>query len=82
MPIGSIISGICCGKPVRILRFERVKVPYLNMPSSRRSAKTAPASSRRAFLEPFSQTETRRDSHQSIKVIPTSSSMYTGSPQA
>ena len=73
MPIGSIIEGTFAGNPVKNLIFERIKLPYLNMPSNTRSTLIVSPKKSLAFMEPFSYLDIMRVRYQSVRVIPTSS---------
>ena len=75
MPIGSGILGTLSGKPTAAERFERIKLPYLKMPSKTRFVATAAASHSFALLERSSSFESNRVKYQSARVIPTSKSI-------
>ena len=72
MPIGSITDGTFAGKPVKNFKFERIKLPYLKMPSSIRSMPTVSPKKSFALAEPFLYRDIIRVRYQSARAIPTS----------
>ena len=79
--MGSAISGMTEGKPVREWRFSMAKVPYLNTPSSPRFTTQVPIKAARRTADERALSMIRANT-QSASVIPMRRRTYLGSPQA